>query len=158
VADAIAAYQGPDPYVDALLWQTTSRIAQVEAEHSPRRAGASSYTFGKSVKVWSRLAFSGSDPIGSVAICLGLATTLLGVLLAAGTACRRLLSPVAGSDGMLALLTTLVLGGVQVSLQGVLAEYLRRNHRIVSQRPQSVIRQVLTTGARSGEQDARGAA
>src|SRR5262245_13511750 len=58
VTDLICEYDGPDPYVDGLLFQVTARITQIPVEHHKRYAGRSTYTFWKSVKVWARLAVS----------------------------------------------------------------------------------------------------
>src|SRR4051812_7084878 len=56
VAELICRYDGPDPYVDGLLFQVTSRFAHVPVEHHDRHAGRGNYNLGRSIAVWARLA------------------------------------------------------------------------------------------------------
>jgi undecaprenyl-phosphate 4-deoxy-4-formamido-L-arabinose transferase len=152
VAELIVNYDGPDPYVDGLLFQVTSRIAQVPAEHHARLAGSGNYTLWKSIKVWSRLAFSFSVlPLRLVAWC-GMLSAALGVLLALGVVAYRLLFPehfpreaVGWASLMVALL---VLGGAQMFFFGILGEYTGRTYLRVNNKPQTAIREVLNLGAR----------
>ena len=147
VADLICRYDGPDPYVDGLLLQVTSRFAQVPVEHHRRHAGPSTYTLGKSVTVWARLATSFSvRPLRLVTWC-GLALGLLGAALAAYVVGYRLLYPerfalaVAGWASL--MVAVLVLGGVQMVFLGVLGEYAGRTHTAILGKPQATIRAVL---------------
>ena len=39
VAQQVAEYAGPYPYIDGLLLQVTQRIGSIEVRHEPRRAG-----------------------------------------------------------------------------------------------------------------------
>jgi len=81
VVDLICVYDGPEPYIDGLLFQVTSRIGQVRVEHHPRLAGTSGYTFLKSLKVWLRLATTFSvKPLRLVTIS-GFLFAFLGCLL-----------------------------------------------------------------------------
>ena len=81
MAELICRYDGPEPYVDGLLFQVTSRFGQVEVEHHPRYAGRSNYTFIRSLAVWARLATGHSvRPLRLVTWC-GLGLGLLGGLL-----------------------------------------------------------------------------
>ena len=82
MAELICRYDGPEPYVDGLLFQVTSRFGQVEVEHHPRYAGKSNYTLMRSIAVWARLATGHSvRPLRLVTWC-GLGLGLLGGLLA----------------------------------------------------------------------------
>ena len=63
VADLISQYDGPDPYVDRLLFQVTSHFPQVPVEYRTRYAGAGGYTLWKSVAVWGRLATASVRPL-----------------------------------------------------------------------------------------------
>jgi polyisoprenyl-phosphate glycosyltransferase len=147
VAELICRYEGPDPYVDGLLFQVTGRFAQVPVQHHPRHAGSSSYTFWRSVGVWARLATSFSvRPLRLVTWC-GLGLGLLGALLAVHVVAYRLLFPerfapaVAGWASLMVAL--LVIGGVQMVFLGILGEYAGRTHTTVLGKPQATIREVL---------------
>ena len=64
VAELICRYDGPEPYVDGLLFQVTSRFAQVPVEHHPRYAGRSNYNL---VAVDRRLGPAGDRLLGPAA-------------------------------------------------------------------------------------------
>jgi polyisoprenyl-phosphate glycosyltransferase len=151
VADLICQYKGPDPYVDGLLLQVTSRFAQVPVDHHPRFAGSSTYTLWKSVSVWARLATSFSvRPLRLVTWC-GLALGALGGLLALYVILYRLLFPerfavsVAGWASLMS--GQLLIGGVQMVFLGVLGEYAGRTRTTVAGKPQATIRTVVNAAA-----------
>jgi polyisoprenyl-phosphate glycosyltransferase len=154
VADLICGYDGPDPYVDGLLFQVTSRFAQVPAEHHPRFAGSSTYTLRKSVAVWARLATSFSvRPLRMVTWC-GLALGALGGLLALYVIVYRLLFPnhfaVAVAGWASLIVAQLLIGGVQMVFLGILGEYAGRTHSTVAGKPQATIRTVLNAARLPG--------
>jgi undecaprenyl-phosphate 4-deoxy-4-formamido-L-arabinose transferase len=145
VAESLCRDEGPDPYVDVLLFQVTSRIAQVTVQHHPRLRGRSTYTLGQCVKVWGRLAFSGSVRPLHLAAGLGLATVAAGVLAALG-----------GQGWRWLMAAQLVLGALQLVSVSILGEYAGRTHRAVSRNPQATIRATLRGGrsARPGVREA----
>ena len=51
-AQQVVAYAGPYPYIDGLLLQVTQRIGSISVRHDPRRAGTSTYTFRRLVRLW----------------------------------------------------------------------------------------------------------
>ncbi|HSB12133.1 MAG TPA: glycosyltransferase family 2 protein [Blastocatellia bacterium] len=151
VVEAICRYEGPDPYIDGLLFQVTSRIAQIPAEHHPRYAGSSTYTFWKSVKVWARLAFSFSArPMRLVSWC-GFLFAMLGLLLAFVVVMYRLLFPESFPENAVGwtslMVALLVLSGVQMFCFGIVGEYTGRTFLRVNNKPQTAIREVLNRSA-----------
>jgi undecaprenyl-phosphate 4-deoxy-4-formamido-L-arabinose transferase len=152
VAELICRYDGPEPYVDGLLFQVTSRFGQVEVEHHPRYAGRSNYTFIRSIAVWARLATGHSvRPLRLVTWC-GLGLGLLGGLLAIVVTLYRLLYPhefqsaVAGWASL--MVTQLLLGGARMIFLGILGEYVGRMHvAVAGKKPQATIREILNPGA-----------
>ncbi|HVG19595.1 MAG TPA: glycosyltransferase family 2 protein [Blastocatellia bacterium] len=147
VVEMICNYDGPDPYIDGLLFQVTARIAQVTVEHHPRHAGQSTYTFWKSVRVWARLAFSFSAKPLRVVSWFGFLFAALGLLLAIVVVFYRLFFPehfgpaaVGWASLMVAIL---IASGIQMIFFGVLGEYTGRTFRRVSNKPQTSIREVL---------------
>jgi undecaprenyl-phosphate 4-deoxy-4-formamido-L-arabinose transferase len=148
VAELICRYDGPEPYVDGLLFQVTSRFDQVPVEHHPRYAGRGNYTLLRSVAVWSRLATNFSvRPLRLVTWC-GLGLGALGGVLASVVVAYRLLHPerfVAALAGWASLMvTSLVVGGIWMIFLGVLGEYVGRLHTAVAgKKPQATVREVL---------------
>jgi undecaprenyl-phosphate 4-deoxy-4-formamido-L-arabinose transferase len=147
VAELVCRYEGPFPYVDGLLFQVTSRIAQVPVEHHRRYAGQGNYTFGRSVAVWARLATTFSVGPLRLVTFFGFVLGALGGLLAGVVVLYRLLYPerfvlaVAGWASL--MVAQLLIGGVQMVFLGILGEYAGRTHTTVSRKPQAAIRTVL---------------
>jgi undecaprenyl-phosphate 4-deoxy-4-formamido-L-arabinose transferase len=154
VAEAICDYTGPAPYVDGLLFQTTSRIEQVPVNHYPRFEGGGNFTFLRSVGVSARLAFSFSArPLRLISWC-GFCLAALGMLLTLFVIAYRLLFPdhfpveaVGWASLMVAILLTC---GLQMIFFGALGEYVGRTFLLVSRKPQTAVREVLNRGRRDG--------
>ena len=147
VVEMICRYAGPDPYIDGLLFQITSRISQIPVDHHPRYAGRSTYTFWKSLRVWGRLAFSFSTRPMRIVSWLGFVFAALGLLLAVVVILYRLLFPEhfpPGAVGWASLMVALlVLSGIQMLFFGILGEYTVRTFLRVNDKPQAAIREVL---------------
>jgi len=152
VADLICNYHGAEPYIDGLLLQVTSRIAQVPVEHKPRYSGKSTYTLLESTRIWTRIAFSFSvKPLRLVTV-LGLAFSVLGVLLGTAVILYRLSSPQSfpeNTAGWASLIVAvLFLGGIQMIFFGILGEYAGKTYLRVNDQPQTAVRAVLGRGDR----------
>jgi len=148
VAELICRYDGPDPYVDGLLFQVTSRFAQVPVEHHERHAGRSNYNLWRSVAVWARLATGYSVRPLRLVTWFGLALGALGGLLACFVVIYRMIYPTdfeAAVAGWASLMVTqLLLGGARMVFLGILGEYVGRMHTAVAgKKPQATIREVL---------------
>jgi glycosyltransferase involved in cell wall biosynthesis len=147
VVEMICRYEGPDPYIDGLLFQITSKITQIPVDHHPRYAGRSTYTFWKSLRVWGRLAFSFSTRPMRLVSWLGFGFAALGLLLAVVVILYRLLFPEQfppGAVGWASLMVALlVLSGIQMLFFGILGEYTGRTFLRVNDKPQAAIREVL---------------
>jgi undecaprenyl-phosphate 4-deoxy-4-formamido-L-arabinose transferase len=149
VAEMICGYDGPDPYIDGLLFQVTARITQIPVDHHPRYAGRSSYTFWKSLRVWARLAVSFSAKPLRLVTWFGLLFAAFGLMLAVAVVVYRLRWPedfskeTAGWASLMVAL--LVVSGIQLIFFGVLGEYTGRTFLNVNRKPQSAIREVLNS-------------
>ena len=151
VAGLVCEYNGPHPYIDGLLFQVTSRISHIPAEHFSRYAGRSNYTFWKSVRVWGRLAFSFSVRPLRLVTWFGLAFAVLGLLLAVLVVLYKLYYPEAFHPyavGWASLMVALLLvGGIQLFFFGILGEYTGRTFLRVNNKPQTAVREVLNRKA-----------
>jgi glycosyltransferase involved in cell wall biosynthesis len=151
VAEMICRYDGPDPYIDGLLFQITSRIGQISVDHHPRHAGRSTYTVWKSLRVWARLAFSFSARPMRLVSWFGFAFATLGLLLAVVVVLYRLLFPQDFSQNAVGwaslMVALLVLSGIQMLFFGILGEYTGRTFLRVNNKPQAAIGEVINYGA-----------
>ena len=147
VVEEICKYDGPDPYIDGLIFQVTSRITQIPVDHHPRYAGRSTYTFWKSLRVWARLAFSFSARPMRLVSWLGFGFAILGLLLAVLVVLYRLLLPEDFSSNAVGwaslMVALLVLSGIQMVFFGILGEYTGRTFVKVNNKPQAAIRKVI---------------
>lgn len=152
VVEQICNYDGPDPYIDGLLFQITSRVSQIPVEHHPRYAGSSTYTFWKSLRVWARLAFSFSARPMRLVSWFGFAFATLGLLLAVLVVLYRILLPEDFSSNAVGwaslMVALLVLSGIQMLFFGILGEYTGRTFVRVNNKPQAAIREVINRDAR----------
>ena len=143
VAQQVAAYAGPYPYIDGLLLQVTQRIGSIDVRHEPRRAGRSTYTLRRLLRLWL------SAWINFSLLPLRLATALGMLMATAGLAGFALVvflrltdqGPAFGWGSIMAAL--LLFSGTQLILLGLIGEYVGRMFLTVNQRPQSVIRAVF---------------
>jgi undecaprenyl-phosphate 4-deoxy-4-formamido-L-arabinose transferase len=158
VGTLICRHDGPDPYIDGLLFQVTSRFAQVAVDHHERHAGRGHYNLGRSLAVWARLATGFSvRPLRLVAWC-GLTLGILGAVLAVAVVLYRLLYPerfataVAGWASL--MVAHLIIGGTQMIFLGILGEYAGRLHAAAAgKKPQATIRTLLNAGTRVSPSD-----
>jgi undecaprenyl-phosphate 4-deoxy-4-formamido-L-arabinose transferase len=152
VASQVAAYAGPYPYLDGLLLQVTQRIGSITVRHEARTAGASGYTLRRLVRLWlsawlnfSVLPLRAATLLGLVSATAGLAAFVAVVLLWIQDR-----GPAYGWGWVMA--TVLVFSGAQLLILGLIGEYLGRMFLTVNQRPQAVVREVLS--AAPGQVDA----
>jgi glycosyltransferase involved in cell wall biosynthesis len=148
VVDMICNYDGPDPYIDGLLFQITSRISQIPVDHHHRYAGRSTYTVWKSIRVWARLAFSFSARPMRLVSWVGFTFAMLGMLLALLVVFYRLFFPEDFSPNAVGwaslMVALLVLSGIQMLFFGILGEYTGRTFVRVNNKPQAAIREIVT--------------
>ena len=141
----VVQYSGPFPYIDGLLLQITQRIGSLEVEHLPRISGCSGYTLRRLTRLWlnmfinfSVMPLRASTVFGTLMSSFGfvfLITVILEYFLK-GT-------PLGWSSLMSVLL---VFSGTQLLVIGVVGEYVGRLYLTSTQRPQSIVREVLTSG------------
>lgn len=142
VARQVVSYAGPYPYIDGLLLQVTQRIGSIEVRHEPRRAGASTYTLSRLVRLWLSAWINFSVLPLRVATLIGMVIAVVG-LLALGWLVwlwSQDRGPQYGFGWLMAAL--LIFSGTQLVMLGLIGEYVGRMFLAVNQRPQSVVREV----------------
>jgi glycosyltransferase involved in cell wall biosynthesis len=147
VAQQVVTYAGPYPYIDGLILQVTQRIGSIEVGHEPRRAGQSTYTLRRLIRLWMAAWVNFSVLPLRVATVLGLAMAGAGMiaLVVVAWLWLRNVGPSYGFGWLMAAL--LVFSGTQLVLLGLIGEYIGRTFLTVNQRPQSVVREVFTTAS-----------
>lgn len=145
VAQQVVSYAGPYPYIDGLLLQVTQRIGSIQVRHEPRKAGASTYTFRRLVRLWLSAWINFSVLPLRVATVAGLAIALIGVIALVGVAWLwwKGIGPASGWGWIMASL--LIFSGAQLVMLGLIGEYVGRMFLAVNQRPQSVVREVFAS-------------
>ncbi len=139
-------YEGPFPYVDGLILQSTQSLGTLQVEHLPRHAGRSNYTLARLVRLWTSMFVNFSVMPLRIATFTGFAMSgvgLFGVIWVIGEAILRATPP-----GWASLtVATLLLLGVQLIMLGIIGEYLGRLYLTVNRKPQSVARAVTRNAA-----------
>ena len=146
IVDEIIRYNGPYPYIDGFIFQSTDKVGSILVEHHKRGDGKSSYTVSRLLRLWLSILINFSVLPLRLATLLGLvasATGFLGILIvviiyfAFGTSIPGYYST---------LLVILLFAGIQVLILGILGEYLGHTYLTVNQKPQSVVRAVFRSG------------
>jgi undecaprenyl-phosphate 4-deoxy-4-formamido-L-arabinose transferase len=142
VAQEVAKSRNPYPYIDGLIFQVTQNVGSVPVEHARRDAGASGYTLRKLIRLWISMLINVSVLPLRLMTFAGLITSFLGLLALIEVVAEHLLrrTPTGWASLMAAVL---LLSGMQLTLLGILGEYVGRIYLGVSDKPQSVVRNVV---------------
>ncbi len=145
VVEQVVGYAGPYPYIDGLLLQVTQRIGSITVRHEPRKAGASTYTLRRLVRLWLSAWINFSVLPLRVATIVGLAIAGAGVLAMVLVAWMWWCDIGPGSGWGWIMAGLLIFSGTQLVMLGMIGEYVGRMFIAVNQRPQSCVREVLTS-------------
>jgi glycosyltransferase involved in cell wall biosynthesis len=149
-------------FLPAIASQIGVKIAEVVVNHRPRRAGATKYGIGRTIRVILDLAtvkflLSYSTRPLQIFGLLGLITGTVGVLITAYLAYIRLFTSQGIGDRPLLLLgVMLVFIGVQLVTFGLLAEVMARTYYESQDKPTYVIREVRESGSAERTQEIAG--
>lgn len=146
-ARQVASYAGPYPYLDGLLLQVTQRIGSLQVQHVARTAGTSGYTLRRLVRLWISAWLNFSVLPLRIATLVGLLTALMGTLMFALVVVLwfQQRGPEYGWGWVMA--SVLIFSGTQLVMLGLIGEYLGRMFLTINQRPQAVVREVVTSAA-----------
>jgi glycosyltransferase involved in cell wall biosynthesis len=142
-ARQVLDYAGPYPYLDGLLLQVTQRIGSIDVRHDPRRAGRSSYTLRRLVRLWLSAWVNFSLLPLRLATLAGLALGATGFV-GLGVVVWLWWHDRGPDYGFGWLMTALLIfSGTQLVVLGLIGEYLGRMYLTVNQRPQAVVREIV---------------
>jgi dolichol-phosphate mannosyltransferase len=144
---AVDVYNGlveKSRYLPGLEMWLGLKYGFVPVEHQVRRIGTSSYNFRRRLRLAIASIISFSDYPLKLAVKFGLATAVIGVLLATALVADRLfLRTTFLLPGYTSTLAVIVfLGGAQIAVTGVASMYIGRILGEVQQRPLFVVREI----------------
>ncbi len=142
VAEQVTRYDGPFPYVDGLILQVTQSIGELEVHHLPRAHGRSNYNFRRLVRLWLNMFVNFSVMPLRLATFSGFAISLCGLAGTLWVVFEAIFDETPPGWASISV-AVLLLSGVQLTMLGLIGEYLGRLYLTANRKPQSVVRQVL---------------
>jgi undecaprenyl-phosphate 4-deoxy-4-formamido-L-arabinose transferase len=143
IVGEILKYRGPYPYVDGIALRCTRNIGTIQVRHEPRREGRSNYTLRKLLRLWLNMFMNFSVMPLRVSTLLGLAWSVLGLLLGIQVVVERIVRPDVPVGWASVLIAILLFSGVQLVMLGLMGEYLGRLFLTENQTPQFVVSEVV---------------
>ncbi|QYR52730.1 glycosyltransferase family 2 protein [Lysobacter soyae] len=146
VRNELVRFVGPNVYLDGLILQSTDRITSALIDHHERADGQSGYSLRKSISLWLKMATGFSVAPLRMASLTGLAFSVIGLVGALAFVIQRFTinaMPIGWSSLMV---SSMILGGIQLMSVGIIGEYLGRVLLHVNGRPQAVIGESLNLG------------
>ena len=148
VVDAALKYPNPFPYVTGLLFQSVSRYCNVMVNHRARMEGESGYNLRKLISLWVNGVTAFSIKPLRFASYAGWLIAAAGFLFALVTIIRKLVDPVIQAGWSSTMSIMLILGGMIITLMGVIGEYIGRIYLSINRYPQFVVRSVTRTDSK----------
>lgn len=136
----IIKYELPYPYIDGLIFRTTSNIGTLQTEHLPRSSGKSNYNLIKLLRIWLNMFTNFSVLPLRIASMSGFLLASIGISLGIFTIYERFLDPYLPVGWASLLVVVSILGGVQLIALGLIGEYVGRVFLGLNKQPQFVIR------------------
>lgn len=160
IVDHIVTSPNPRPYIGGMIVAVTKRLSYVEIEHHTRRAGKSSYNLKKSIALWVNGITAYSVKPLRLATAVGGGFSVIGLIWTITLVVRKLLNPdmAAGYTSLMSMM--LILGGINITLIGLVGEYIGRVYIMENRIPPFIIRNVVksadkTTPKEEPEEDAK---
>jgi glycosyltransferase involved in cell wall biosynthesis len=144
-AAQVTGHAGPYPYLDGLLLQVTQRIDSITVRHVARTAGTSGYTLRRLLRLWLSAWLNFSVLPLRVATFIGLITATAGVAAICVIVWLWLFDRGPGFGWGSVMATLLVFSGTQLVMLGLIGEYVGRMFLTINQRPQTVVRDVISS-------------
>ena len=143
IVDEAVRFKNPYPYMGGVFVKTTRHMSEVPTNQRPRLSGRSNYSFRKMVALWLNGFTAFSIVPLRLATGLGIVIAVVGFLYAVRIFVLKFTVPgvPAGYSSIMASL--LLLGGLIVSLLGIVGEYVGRIYMNINGVPQYVVRESL---------------
>ena len=143
-AQQVLNYSGPYPYIDGLLLQVTQRIDSIVVAHEARQVGESGYTLRRLIRLWLSAWLNFSLLPLRVATLTGFTMATIGMIAFVVVLWLWFVGrgPQYGFGWLMSAL--LIFSGIQLVMLGLIGEYLGRMFLTINQRPQAVVREVIS--------------
>lgn len=143
IVDEMIKYQNSYPYVIGLVLRVTKNICNVRVTHRKRETGRSGYSFRKLLALWINgfTAFS-VKPLRISMLCGAVAATT-GIIYAVWTVINKLTNPLVPTGWSSTMATILILGGMILTMLGMIGEYIGRIYICINNSPQYVVRELI---------------
>ncbi|HWI25446.1 MAG TPA: glycosyltransferase family 2 protein [Stellaceae bacterium] len=138
----IARYDGPFPYIDGLILQATQSIDRIEVQHLPRAHGGSNYNLRRLVRLWLNMFVNFSVMPLRLATFTGFLLGFCGLVGTLWVVLEALIDRTPTGWASLSV-AVLLLSGVQLTMLGLIGEYLGRLYLTANRKPQAIVREVL---------------
>ena len=140
VVKEMIKYDHPYAYINGLLLRTTQSLVNVPMTERERTVGEGGYTFKKSLALWINGITAFSIAPLRIASYLGVLSAFLGCIVAVVVIIRKIMFPniYAGWTSLMACM--LLLGGVILTVLGLIGEYIGRIYICINHAPQYTIR------------------
>ena len=149
VADEMARYDNPYPYITGLLLRTTGRIGNVETEQKKRLEGESGYTLKKLFNLWINGVTTFSIKPLRLANFLGIMLSIIGFIVIIVLVISKLHNPAISVGWTSIIATNLLIGGLIMMFLGLIGEYIGRIYLCLNKTPQYVERVVIGRNKRA---------
>ncbi len=149
----IIRYDKPYPYIEGLIFRSTSHIANVPVTHHSRMVGESGYTFGKLLSLWFNgfTAFS-VKPL-RIATITGFMIACLGFCYGIFIVIRRLIDSTIELGWSSIIASLLFIGGLILIMLGLIGEYIGRIYISINNAPQYTVRETVHSQIRTSDRD-----
>jgi glycosyltransferase involved in cell wall biosynthesis len=142
---AFAGYQSPAVFLDVLLSWGAARVSTVKVNYGPRRAGRSTYTFSKLLRLAMVLLTGFSTGPLRLASFVGFGFTIFGIVVLVYVVARTLLfGSVPGFPTLASIIA--IFSGAQLFALGIIGEYIAAVHSRLQERPVYVVADEIQQG------------
>ncbi len=143
-ATQVLHYSGPYPYIDGLLLQVTQSIDSIVVSHEARQVGESGYTLRRLIRLWLSAWLNFSLLPLRIATLAGFTMATVGMVAFLVVLWLWFVGrgPQYGFGWLMSAF--LIFSGIQLVMLGLIGEYLGRMFLTINQRPQAVVREVIS--------------
>ena len=143
IVDEAVKFKNLYPYMGGIFVRTTRHMSEVRTNQRPRLSGRSNYSVGKMIALWLNGFTAFSIVPLRMATGLGIAIAAIGFVFALRIAVLKVMTPAIPAGYSSIMATLLLMGGLIVSLLGVVGEYVGRIYMNINGIPQFVVRESL---------------
>lgn len=151
VINEIIKYKGPYPYIDGLILRTTQNIGMVLVKHQKRREGKSGYSLRKLIRLWLNMFINFSVFPLRISTLLGFLFSMLGGILSIYLIIDKINHPDIPTGVTSIIVAILLFSGLQLTMLGLIGEYIGKQFLTNNQTPQYVIRDIFSQDAPHGK-------